>query len=340
MSQSVLYYGHTYRNRYPHQSVYIIIKIYNIHHIEHMNSSYFDNKDLFTGPKTTQYGSHMVMTNVAKELKVKHINIDTKFRDEYSANTTTNYNITLPQKVNEVKNMSVTNIELPMTFYNISENLGNNSMKITQSSVSKQIVIPDGQYTQSSLVTAVATRFSALSITDITFAIPTNTNKTVLSTSSITPYTIEFDVDSTGNFAKYNFKFRLGWLLGFRKQSYTISSTQSMTSDCLIDLSGPRYLYLVIDEFTGNGNQNSFVSPLPSSLINKNVLARIPISLQHFPFMSVYPFHRTNGLLTDVRSYTGKVDIQKLNVQLVNENGIVMDLNGADFSFCLRLEHE
>jgi hypothetical protein len=303
-----------------------------------MNSSYFDNKDLFTGPKTTQYGSHMVMSNVAKETKVKHINIDTKFRDEYNANTITNYNITLPQKVNEVKNMSVTNIELPMTFYNISENLGNNTMKITQSSVSKQIVIPDGQYTQASLVTAVAARLSALSITNVGFAI-TN-NKTSITTDSVTPYTIDFDVDSTGNFAKYNFKFRLGWILGFRKQSYVISSTQSMTSECLVDLSGPRYLYLVIDEFTGTGNQNSFVSPLPTSLINKNVLARIPISLQIYPFMSVFPFHRTNGLLSDVRSYTGKVDIQKLNVQLVNENGIVMDLNGADFSFCLRLEHE
>jgi hypothetical protein len=306
-----------------------------------MNSSYFDKKELFTGPKTIQYGSHMVMTNVAKELKVKHINIDTKFRDEYNANTITNYNITLPQRVNEVKNMSVTNIELPMTFYNISENLGNNSMKITQSSVSKQIVIPDGQYTQASLVTAFAARLSAASISNISFTIPANTNKALITTtSSPTPYTIEFDVDSTGNFAKYNFKFRLGWLLGFRKQSYTLSSTQSMTSECLVDLSGPRYLYLVIDEFTGTGNQNSFVSPLPTSLINKNVLARIPISLQIYPFMSVYPFHRTNGLLSDVRSYTGKVDIQKLNVQLVNENGIVMDLNGADFSFCLRLEHE
>lgn len=303
-----------------------------------MNSSYFDNKDLFTGPKTTQYGSHMVMSNVAKETKVKHINIDTKFRDEYNANTITNYNITLPQKVNEVKNMSVTNVELPLTFYNISENLGNNAIKITQSSVLNQIVIPDGQYTQVSLVTAIAARLTALSITNVAFDI-TN-NKTVITTSSVTPYTIDFDVDSTGNFAKYNFKFRLGWILGFRKQSYVISSTQSMTSECLVDLSGPRYLYLVVDEFTGTGNQNSFVSPLPTSLINKNVLARIPISLQIYPFMSVFPFHRTNGLLSDIRSYTGKVDIQKLNVQLVNENGIVMDLNGADFSFCLRLEHE
>ena len=292
-----------------------------------MNSSYFDNKELFTGPKTSQYGSHMVITNVAKETKVKYINVDTKFRDEYNANTTTNYNITLPQKVNEVKKMSVTNVELPMTFYNISENLGNNSMKITTGPSELILKIPDGQYTQASLATAINTS----TISTITFTIDNKTQVTAPSGSII-----EFDIDSTGNFAKYNFKFRLGWLLGFRKQSYTFTSSP-LNSECLVDLSGPRYLYLVVDEFTGTGNQNSF---LPTTLINKNVLARIPISLQMYPFMSVYPFHRTNGLLSDVRSYTGKVDIQKLNVQLVNENGIIMDLNGADFSFCLRLEHE
>jgi hypothetical protein len=32
-------------------------------------SKYFDNKDSFMGPKTTQYGSHMVMTNVVKETR-------------------------------------------------------------------------------------------------------------------------------------------------------------------------------------------------------------------------------------------------------------------------------
>ena len=298
-----------------------------------MNSSYFDNKELFTGPKTSQYGSHMVMTNVAKELKVKHVNIDTKFRDEYNANTTTNYNITLPQKVNEVKNISVTNVELPMTFYNISENLGNNSMKITTGPYEFTLKIPDGQYTQTSLVsyltTVIAPATGNPSIPVITFAIVDNITIVTAPSGSI----IEFDIDSTGNFAKYNFKFRLGWILGFRKQSYTFTSI-ALKSECLVDLSGPRYLYLVIDEFTGAGNQNSFLTT------SRNVLARIPISLNNFPFMSVYPFHRTNGLLSDVRSYTGKVDIQKLNVQLVNENGIVMDLNGADFSFCLRMEHE
>jgi hypothetical protein len=295
-------------------------------------SIYFDNKELFTGPKVNQYGSHMLMTNVTKTKKSKYVNIDTKFRDEYNSNVTSDYNVTLPERITDVRSISVTNVEIPITFFNISENLGNNAMKVGSS----VIIVPDGEYTLTTLV-------AALNVTtiDITFSTATSSNKITITADTGT-FAIDFGVDSIGGFAKYNFKSRLGWLMGFRSQTYSISSsgTTTMTSEFLADLSGPRYLYLVIDEFTGNGNQKSFVSPLPSSVINKNILARIPLNKQTYPFMSVLPMSLSTGLLTDVRSYTGKVDIQKLNVQLVNENGIAMNLNGADFSFCLEIEHE
>ena len=37
-------------------------------------------------PKITEQGNHMVMTNVQKQGKVKYINIDSKFKDEYFDN--------------------------------------------------------------------------------------------------------------------------------------------------------------------------------------------------------------------------------------------------------------
>jgi len=297
-------------------------------------SIYFDNKELFTGPKVNQYGSHMLMTNVTKTRKYKYVNIDTKFRDEYNSNVTSDYNVTLPERITDVRSISVTNVEIPITFFNISENLGNNAIKVG----STVVVVPDGEYTAAALVAALEARKTALSLA-ITF---TTANNKITITADTGTFAIDFGVDSIGGFAKYNFKSRLGWLMGFRSQTYSISSsgTTTMTSEFLVDLSGPRYLYLVIDEFTGNGNQKSFVSPLPSSVINKNILARIPLNKQIYPFMSFLPIGITTGLLSDVRSYTGKVDIQKLNVQLVNENGIAMNLNGADFSFCLEIEHE
>ena len=38
--------------------------------------------------------------------------------------------------------------------------------------------------------------------------------------------------------------------------------------------------------------------------------------------------------------YAGNVDIQKLNIQLVDEWGNIVDLNQLDFSFCLEIEYE
>jgi hypothetical protein len=290
-------------------------------------SQYFDNKEMFSGPSTKQYGSHMLITNVHKESKTKYVNIDTKFRDEYNYKPVSDYNITLSDRITDVRNISVASIELPMTFFNISENLQNNAIRISPTVV---VVISDGHYSRDELIAAL----NAKSIVhNVTFAI-SNYKTTVTVTGTVT---LRFDVDSLGNFAKYNFKSRLGWLLGFRSPTYTIDAT-TITSECLVDISGPKYLYLVVDEFTG-GNQKSFVSPLPASAINKNILARI--SMNNGAFQSVLTANPANGLLvSDTRSYTGKVDIQKLNVQLVNDNGTVMNLNGADFSFCLRLEHE
>lgn len=301
-------------------------------------SSYFDNKELFLGPKVNQYGSHMVMTDVMKEVKTKYINVDTRFRDEYNYRTVSDYNITLPERFTNVRTISVTNVEIPMTYYNISDALGNNAMRIVgPGNVTLNLVIPDGNYTQTSLVSAITALLTTAGapFTDLTFAFADNFTTITPTTGT---FTVHFDVDATGNFEKYNFKSRLGWLLGFRNQTYTFGGT--LTSTSFVNLMGPRYLYLVVDEFTGSGNQKSFVSPLATSSVNKNILARIPINNTIYTFMSTFPVNRSNGLVSDTRSYTGKVDIQKLNVQLVNEYGIPMNLNGADFSFCLCLEHE
>jgi hypothetical protein len=41
------------------------------------------------------------------------------------------------------------------------------------------------------------------------------------------------------------------------------------------------------------------------------------------------------SLITTPRQYFGPVDIQKLNIQLLDEYGRVIELNNMDYSFCL-----
>ena len=303
-------------------------------------SKYLDNKELFLGATTTQYGNHMVMTNVMKPGKTKYINIDTRFREDYDTNTLSKQNVSLPERYTDVRSISVVSAEIPMSYYNISSALGNNAFKVTEpvdGHADELIVIPDGQYTLVDLMTKINVEAPNI-IQDVSFN-PV-TKKVNLNTSGVANPIFDFTIDENGNRSRFDFKSSLGWLLGFRKPIVD-DATEDNIASSLPSIGGPRYLYLVVDEFTSSGNQSSFVSPLPNSLINKNILARISVSKQDYPFGSILPANLSNGLLmTDVRSYTGKVDIQKLNIQLVNEFGNVIDLNGDDFSFCLKIEHE
>jgi len=337
-------------------------------------SRYFDNKELFTGPTTKQYGSHMVTTNVVKETKVKYINIDSRFRDEYNYSNLANYYFTLPERINDVKTISVCNIELPQSVFNVSSDLGNNYFRLRYYNtnnnfaitVDSVVDISNGFYTTTPAdgtnpfmvnITNVVnpiTNAAGLSVNNA--FIPSFTN--VYKNGNITDGTyngvftsitngdtanicvLDFAVTPDGGFDKYNVKSKMGWLMGFRDLSYTIPPGRSIYSESFANLSGPRYLYLVLDEFS-RGNQSSFISPLPTSLINKNILARISIDYKRYAFGDVIVGNQFNGiLLSDNRSYTGKTDLQKLNVQIVNEWGNPVNLNGLDFSFTIAVEHE
>ena len=79
------------------------------------------------------------------------------------------------------------------------------------------------------------------------------------------------------------------------------------------------------------------MSPLHSSLINKNILSRISLDNNNYGHGAILPANLNNGyLVSDTRSYNGNVDLQKLNIQLLNEDGLPVILNGLDFSFCLK----
>ena len=80
------------------------------------------------------------------------VNIDSRFRPNYYNTSSADQQITLPYKFEKVVNMRLASIELPLTYYAISESLGNNSFVVNwdnsggefQNSV--LVKIPDGNY--------------------------------------------------------------------------------------------------------------------------------------------------------------------------------------------------
>ena len=293
----------------------------------------------FLEPTVSQMGNHFIMQNVYKPTRTKYLNIDSTFADEYNTSSLAKFSLTLPQIIQDVKQIQVEHIEIPIQYYNFSSNRKNTTMNITDlsSGIIKTLIMTDNQYdTSSSIITELNTQLTSLSIT-LSFSFVKN--RIQLQNSSNKSYKLSFAVDASGNFEKIGLKMKLGWTLGFRKIDYTVLSGKTITAEGSLQLNTFRYLYLAIDEHSANFT-HSFQVPITSSgFLSKSIIARI--SLGDTKYGTLSTFSRMYGnFYSDLRSYNGKTDIQKLKMELMDEWGNIIDLNLSDFSFCLRLDYE
>jgi len=130
----------------------------------------------------------------------------------------------------------------------------------------------------------------------------------------------------------------LGWILGFRLGEY--NGSHSYVSEGCYDAWGTKYIYIVVNDF--NKNVNNFVVTAYNESIGKsNVLARISTdSATSSDFSSGLSL--TNDTLGQndaikKRSYFGPVDISRLQLQILDEFGRILDLNNMDYSMALNL---
>ncbi len=300
-------------------------------------SKYFDQSKMFLEPKVTQYGSHMVMTDVVMPTKSKYLNIDSRFRDTYDSSAKADYTITLPERVNNVRSLELKSLELPITFFNFSASQENNTFQLRIGASQTTIIIDDGQYDAGDLVTEVNTKLGAAGapFSDISIGISTS-NVATFTNANANPCTLTFDKsDCTSPSSSLASKF--GWKVGFRLNEYEIEgSGGTQSGEAIVTLYLPRYLYFIVDEFS-NANPYSFFGLLQNSQISsQQILARMTIPTT-FVNGELRILDQNQFMVTDVRKYSNEINIQRLHVSIVDEFGNIIDLNGADFSFCLKL---
>ena len=295
-------------------------------------SYYFDNKNVLSGPSVRQQDSHMIMEGVSKPLKERIVSIDTKFRKDIF-NMNADINLSFGEKITEVKSIEVDSVDIPIAFFNINADNNNFVIKITNAPVSIHTVsLTPGFYaSMSAVATEINLRLDAIvasgfNVGDISFNL--SGNRGVFSTTS-NSYDISFN-GTTG----------LGWLLGYRGNSYTINgSSKRATSEGVALLKYPRHIYIALNEFSNSSNVNAFYVPGSNSNLNKNIIARV--SVPDAGFGTTITASHGNGLLvSEVRKYLEKVNIQRLQLQLLDDAGNVIDLNGCDFAVNLRVVSE
>ena len=282
-----------------------------------------------------------VINPLKKRTIKKNLNVDTKFRENYYTTSASNFNFGLPISISDVLQMQLASIELPTTFYVISKQYGNNFFSITVNSSTTVINIPDGNYDQLTIMDAINNQLTLAGapFSSVVFTInltngTTGSGQTLVGFSDLSGNTvleINFQADRFGISDRNTpLPLKFGWTLGFRNGIY--SGNLNYVSEGLVDITGPKYLFLVVDDYNNSVN-NSFYSAFNSSILNKNILARISLQSNTFNILE----QNNLSVITTPREYFGPVNIQTMNIQLLDEYGRIVDLNNMDFSFCLNL---
>jgi hypothetical protein len=301
----------------------------------------------FIHAKTDEYYQG-VLNPLETRVITRCVNIDTRFRENLYNSKSSDFAFQLPFKLNKVVSMQLASIELPITFYGVSQAYGNNFfwIELTDSNnetYEKLIQISDGNYNATDLITAINTAIhndedifqSVEFILDIT-ATGSGTGKVTLQLVPTAPFTValialNFQKDLNGIQTNTELSMKLGWNLGYQRPLY--EGATNYIADTIIEPATVRYLFLAIDDYHNSGN-NHFVSAFQKSVLNPNILARISLKGTYFSVV----MENDLNIVSEPRRYFGPVDIQRLRIRLFDEYGRIVDMNNANFSFCLNFK--
>jgi hypothetical protein len=312
--------------------------------------------------------NHFIIENknqLSKSTIKRSYTIDSLFRQNYDSqnNPSHNYTIDLPENITKAISMSITCIEIPLTYYNISEQLNNNKFLVNNTLVEIESGLYDiffyedsnltnkvGKIIATDLIKKINDKLSDLSI-DLSLSVVSETGKSEFKTNDVSNQIIQFNFDNSFNCDNSNnnkiFKNyinnkpyqNLGWLLGFRDDQITVNISNSKKSTAICSVSYPRYGYIAIDDF--QSRSKNYFSIASDSVIAPNIIARINL-LALLEKKSGFKQGAAVGdfLYTQkhVREYFGPTDLNKLKISLLDEYGRPLSLNNMDWSFVLNFE--
>jgi len=379
-----------------------------------------------------------------KNTVTRLINLDSQFRQYTTGinSTSTEYTLDLSDTLKDVLSIRLFSYQIPYSWYVIADGRNCFYIEFADDGPIVPIVVPAGNYSPSAFVTALNKAFDAsfnfptvnLPVTydtsngKITMNLTDGSYNDVVSITETTKI-VFFDFDGltkcgTNCYTKSNnyLNNTMGWIMGYRDPYIFVNTTTGNKADAVLDLNGPKYLILSLDDYNQNHVNNGLVSITelsstlalpeyynkslpytcsdatnnlaellasddsgnglliagkyqsgynPSQVVlpsaprtltrsqiytineilknknnNTNYLSKAPTTSD---IMAIVPF-KTSGttgsllvefgssLQTNIRTYFGPVNIERMSVRLLDDKGNLLDLNGGDWCFTLICE--
>ena len=275
------------------------------------------------------------LNNLKRKTITQTVILNSLFREDYKNTYSTDFNLVLPYQFKNVLSVRLSSIQLPNVLYCFSNKKMNNVMYITEhetngfEGVEGTITIPEGNYTLCQLAKVLEDainyelkidppRFEVI-INEFTQKISIKNNRNV------------FSMIFFKNIETNNFTSTLGWILGFREIKYTCSAFY--IAESIYNSVASDYIFFILNDFNNSQSQN-ILAMFQKSYIGNNILAMIPLTSNSFHIC----FDNGSDFIEKKREYFGPVNLQRLKIELRNQYGELLDLNGMDFSFSLEVE--
>lgn len=187
------------------------------------------------------------------------VSLDSQMRQNLLQDTN-NITYDLNEPLIDVMALRVLSIELKHSWYAFDENYGTTDFFVDNSNIK----IPDGNYSYNEVINVINNDLSNNNLNNIVFSYNENTGKTSITNNDTLPHIITFYNNDNPGMKKKNSNF--GWLLGFKTFDpsfnivVTIEPLTTVTSIGLLDVYGPRYILLEIDDFNNNHYNKNFIS--------------------------------------------------------------------------------
>ena len=363
-----------------------------------------------------------------KNTTTRIVNIDSQYRENIfpfnpnpdSPSSPTNFTLDLSDPIHNAIDIRVTSYQIPYSWYLIDADWRSNSCFFVDGSA---VSIASGNYSQVELIQAIQSSMTTSLPTDISnvdISYSFVSGKTTITNNNSGPITITFYDPSGELVCKSNckttpkFNNNLGWILGFRGNTnipnddplygqmiYTLAIGGSVESEALVDVIGPKYFLLILDDFQQNHLNKGLVGITPTQkaveipsywnadlAISDNGCAtstsgsskKTPTYVQNAPrrltqaqlftlnsttqsrsqtqhnrltsptntnVLAHIPLKGINNLVSGKvliddfnlheaeRVYFGPVDLERMRVRLVDDQGYTVNLNGNNWSFTM-----
>ena len=193
-----------------------------------------------------------------RNVTTKIVSIDSRYRNnnvpalksqDYTSGgiwDASQFSANLSENLNKVMLLRLYSVQIPYTWYNVPD--GSKCFMYNEDMCS----IPSGNYDIAELSTAITAACAPLTLTVNRTTLKVTLNNLVAG-DTVTFFKTEGFPDCNGSVSMNQINNTLGWILGFREACYTVADgVTTLTAEAPIDLNGPKYLLLYLDDFTHN----------------------------------------------------------------------------------------